>query len=70
MFMCIELMAQCGEPYIRGLLELFQRCLGAVVRLYRDDCGSRGGCGWFRNYHRYLRNRETLDVDDASVLKL
>ena len=53
MFMCIELMLN-AVTYLRRLFQLLQGCIGAALRLYRDDGGGGRGGGRTRNHHRNL----------------
>ena len=70
MFMCIELMLNAVNLTFVAFSSFFQDVTGSAFCLHRDDGGGRRSRRGLGIIIAIFRNRESLDVDEASILKL
>src|ERR1700704_4249309 len=70
MFMCIELMLNAVNLTFIAFSSYFQDVTGQLFVFIGIAGGAGEGCGGPGVIHTIFRNRESLDVDDPSILKL
>ena len=70
MFMCIELMLNAVNLTFVAFASFFQDVTGQLFVLIVMNVAAAGAAVGLGIIIAIFRNRETLDVDDASILKL